>query len=57
MTASTPEQVTTDSESLLREWDALPKDDPAAVLEHLAKLRTLAAYLNAQLGPPQIPTA
>lgn len=57
MTPCTPEQLTTDSELLLREWDALPKDDPEAVLEHLAKLRRLAAYLNAQVGSSQIPTA
>lgn len=47
MRVPTPEQLNTDSEALLREWQELPKDDADAVAEHLAKLRALASYLNA----------
>ena len=57
MAPVTPEQLTTDSEALLREWDALDKDDPRAVLEHLAKLKTLATFLNAQVCSRPTPSA
>ena len=57
MQGRTPEQIAADSELLLREWDALAKDDPNAVRRHLAKLRTLAVYLNAQMVSPEIPRA
>jgi hypothetical protein len=51
-----PEQLTTDSESPLQQWQELPDDDPNAVVEHLAKLRALASYLNANFSV-EIPTA
>jgi hypothetical protein len=50
MPPPTPEQLKTDSESLLREWQELPQDDPDAVVRHLAKLRALASYLNANFS-------
>jgi hypothetical protein len=34
---------------------SLWKDDPDAVREHLAKLRTVAIYLNARIVRPGIP--
>jgi hypothetical protein len=51
------EQLATDSESLLREWEALDKDDEHAVLEHLAKLKAIATFLNAQVYAPTVPSA
>jgi hypothetical protein len=50
-----PEQLAVDTESLLQEWESLRKDDPDAVREHLAKLRTVAVYLNARIVSPDIP--
>ena len=55
MHGRTPEQLAVDTESLLQEWESLRKDDPDAVREHLAKLRTVALYLNARIVSPDIP--
>jgi hypothetical protein len=47
------EQLGDELETLRRDAVALP-DDPEAMLEHLAKLRTLAVYLNVHLTAPKI---
>jgi hypothetical protein len=57
MTPVTAEQLTADSRTLLREWDALDKDDERAVLEHLAKLKAIATFLNAEVSTPHVPSA
>ena len=49
--------VSAETDSLLREWETLRKDDPDAVAEHLAKLRALAVYLNAQVVTTHVPEA
>jgi hypothetical protein len=54
MRLPTLEQLAAESDSLVREWESLPKDDPDAVREHLAKLRALAVYLNAHVIPPRL---
>jgi hypothetical protein len=51
------QQSVGDSESLRREWENLRKDDPDAVSDHLAKLRVLAIYLNAQVVKSVVPRA
>jgi hypothetical protein len=56
MAAGTPERMT-DPKAVPREWDALDKDDPRAVLEHLAKLKTIATFLNAQISSQPVPSA
>jgi hypothetical protein len=56
MPSLTPEQLNTDSESLLREWQDAPTNDADAVVEQLARLRALAVYLNANFRS-EIPTA
>jgi hypothetical protein len=43
-------------EALRKEAAVLP-EDADAVLEHLAKLRALAVYLNVHIVPPGIPEA
>jgi hypothetical protein len=40
-------------EALRQEGAGLP-EDPDAILEHLAKLRTLAVYLNVHVSAPTI---
>jgi hypothetical protein len=41
---------------LRRQGDALPKDDPAARLRHLAQIHAIAMLLNAKLPLPEKPT-
>jgi hypothetical protein len=55
MPAMTLEQMAAELAALRREGEALAKDDPRALSEHLAKLRTLAERLNAHLAnsPPR----
>jgi hypothetical protein len=54
MACPSVEPLGADVESLQR--DALMlRDDPEALLEHLARLRQLAVYLNAHLLSPAIP--
>lgn len=47
----TIDQLGADAEALKQEAATLPADHDA-ILEHLAKLRTLAVYLNAHLTSP-----
>jgi hypothetical protein len=57
MASATPEQLTADSEALLKEWEALDKEDPQALLEHLGKLKALATFLSAEVRSPDVPLA
>jgi hypothetical protein len=50
------EQVGVQLEALRKQAPALPEDQEA-LLEHLAKLRALAVYLNVHLTAPAIPEA
>ena len=50
------DQLGVEVEALQQEAAMLP-EDYEAVLEHLAKLRALAVYLNAHLVSPAIPEA
>jgi hypothetical protein len=56
MHGTTSEQLIVEVDALVREWEDLCKDDPDAVREHLAKLRAVAVYLNAQLVSPALPS-
>jgi hypothetical protein len=50
------EQLGAELEGLQKDAVGLP-DDQEAILEHLAKLRALAVYLNVHLVAPKIPEA
>jgi hypothetical protein len=50
------EQLGVRLEALQKDAAGLP-DDQEALLEHLAKLRELAVYLNVHLVAPKIPEA
>jgi hypothetical protein len=52
----TVEQLGAEIEALQKEGAGLP-DDQDALLDHLAKLRELAVYLNVHLVAPAIPEA
>jgi hypothetical protein len=47
------EQLGAELEALRNDVSTLP-EDPDALLEHLAKLRTLAVYLNVHVSAPAI---
>jgi hypothetical protein len=48
------EQLGVELEALQKDAAGLP-DDQEALLEHLARLRALAVYLNVHLVAPKIP--
>ena len=57
MQARPAEQLAAGPDARVREWEALRKDDPEVVAEHLAKLRALAVYLNANVVRSTVPQA